>query len=512
MTEAFSLPLTLAITGLTAFQTLIGILGFLVAFGLAVFIHELGHFLAAKAFKVPVERFVIGFDKEAMGFLPRCIWEKKIGETVYGLSLIPLGGYVKMSGVVHPDIEKYLDGNEGAEPAPAMTESIRADGVAAAPDKTSLEGQVLQDMAALYRKPFWQKAIIYSAGVIMNLILAMVMVTILYTRGFEVDAPLPAEIAWIPAESPYAKSGLTMGDLVLAVNGEAVADSDKMLDKLGEILTKEGATDSPAPIMFKIQRAGSTETYDFPLTAAQIREASFTDTFLRRPAYIEALIPNDPADKAGMRSGDMVTSIDGVAVADWTQFRTLVRAAPGKDVKVGLVRDGKPLEVTLVPTENPDEPGKGLIGAFPGNPKKELLREPFGTALWNSPGRVWIKTQGYVRGLMNLGSKVTKGNVGAVRREVGGPVGIAQMAYRQAQAGFSSWVNFVILLNVALAVMNILPFPVLDGGHICFALYEAAFGKPVPPKVLVPILNGAVAIIIGFFLLVTFNDLFKIFS
>ena len=173
MTDAFSLPLSLAISGGAVFQTLVGILGFLVAFGLAVFIHELGHFLAAKAFKVPVERFVIGFDKEAMGFLPRCIWEKKIGETVYGLSLVPLGGYVKMSGVVHPDIEKYLDGNEGGGAAPegVPADSIRADGVAPGPDPKSLEGQVIQDMAALYKKPFWQKAIIYSAGVIMNLLL-----------------------------------------------------------------------------------------------------------------------------------------------------------------------------------------------------------------------------------------------------------------------------------------------------------------------------------------------------
>ena len=157
----------------------IGVFGFIGALGLAVFVHELGHFLAAKLFKVPVERFVIGFDKEAMGFLPRCIWERKIGETTYGLSLIPLGGYVKMVGTVHPEIEKYLEGEDEKSKAkptgdndPALAgESISAgfERVRASGQKKnetpSLQEQALTDIAALYKKPYWQKVKIGRAHV-----------------------------------------------------------------------------------------------------------------------------------------------------------------------------------------------------------------------------------------------------------------------------------------------------------------------------------------------------------
>jgi regulator of sigma E protease len=492
---------------------IIGILGFIVAFGLAVFVHELGHFLAAKAFGVPVERFVIGFDKEAIGWMPRCIVEWRWGETSYGISLVPLGGYVKMKGTIHPDIEKYLE-----EPAPKDTvpaASTRIDGPPrATANGASLSGQALEDMGALYKKPFWQKVIIYGAGVVMNMILAMLVITVLYTRGTNESAPFAAEVAWIPPDSRWANSEVKPGDKVLAVNGTAVGNSDEMIKA---ILNEWQSEDTASSHTLTMQRT-SGERYDLPfgLPAANADEGvrdDFLRVFVHMPAYIEAVIINDAADKAGIRGGDLVTAVDALPIDSWYQFRDLVRASPGKDLSFSVKRGEETLALKVTPAVSPDpeDKGAGLIGVVPGNSARELVQEPFLVALTNSPQRAWNFAVNYVHNLRRLGGNLVGGNVGMVRRELGGPVAIAQVAYRQAQKGLNDWLKFLIMLNIALAVMNILPLPVLDGGHICFAIYEAIFRKPVPPRVLVPLLNGAFIFLMVFFVLVTFNDVLKIF-
>lgn len=513
-------------------EIVIGVLGIIVAFGLAVFIHELGHFLGAKMFKVPVERFVIGFDKEAMGFLPRCIWERKIGETVYGVSLVPLGGYVKMSGIVHPDIEKYLDGEpekktDGEQPE-AESDS----------KGQSLQEQAMGDMAALYKKPYWQKVIIYGAGVVMNMILAMVAMGLLFSKGFDESAPYPARIGWIAPDNSYAESVLQPGDYILAVNGNPVKNQEEFdrllseaaggkqlgvdLDELSVELTlarkdaegldgvldEQGYTTADA-----LERIPEKDqyTFDLTLTTDEKNLADFGGAFFRREAYLDFVQPNTPADKAGLRRGDTVVSINGEPVEDWSHFSHLVSKSPGEELAMVVQRDDETATVTVTPWEDADRPGRGQVGVIVGNPHKVFTQEPLIAAFANAPARVYNMTGRYVTQLGALGGKLTEGNVTAVSRELGGPVGIGQLAYRMAVDGFTQWMRFLIMLNVALAVMNILPFPVLDGGHIVFATFEAIFRRPVPPKILVPLLNGAVVFILVFFVLVTFNDVRKLF-
>lgn len=501
-----------AITLQQAGMIIVGILGFIAAFGLAVFVHELGHFLAAKAFGVPVERFVIGFDKEAIGWMPRCIVEWRWGETSYGISLVPLGGYVKMKGTIHPDIERYLEDPPAKDTVPAG--ALRADGPPRPVDPASLSGQALDDMAALYRKPFWQKVIIYGAGVVMNMLLAMLTLTILFTRGSSEPATLDASVAWIPPTSIWANSPVQVGDTVVAVGDKPVKDSDEMLLALEPAwVNKESGTS----VTLTMGRTNGTR-YNLPVFFTPLVEndpmrEDFLRVFVNMPAYIEAVVINDAADKGGMRGGDLVTAVDGQPIQTWYQLRDLVRASPGKELTFEVRRDDRPLtlKITPVASPDPDDKGAGLIGVLPGNQKREWVQEPFLTALSHSPERAYNSTMNYVRNLQRLGGNLVEGNVGVVRRELGGPVAIAQVAYRQAQKGLNDWLKFVVGLNIALAVMNILPLPVLDGGHICFALYEAIFRRPVPPKILVPLLNGAFLFLMTFFVLVTFSDVLKIF-
>lgn len=496
---------------------IIGMMGFIVAFGLAIFIHELGHFLAAKAFGVPVERFVIGFDKEAIPIFPKCLFEFRFRETTYGLALIPLGGYVKMSGVVHPDIERYIEGEDKAPketPAHTPSSATRPDGVAPRPpakEGNGLREQAMQDMKALYRKPFWQKIIIYGAGVTMNMVLAMAAITFHFARGFDQDAPFATQVGWLAPDNEFAAKGVESGDLLVAMAGKPVADSSDV----EEILIERLQADDPARLAFPItleREGGEAVTLDLDLSQDDALIGQFLNTFILRPAYADYVVINLAADRAGIREGDLFVEVNGEEILDWNHLVHRIRASANTPMDVTIRRAGETIQTTMTPHENPEEPGIGQIGVVVGNPEKVFISEPLFVAMANSPGRVYNFSVRYVQQLGRLGQRAAEGNIAAVRQNLGGPVGIAQMAYRHAQQGFSQWLQFLILLNVALAVMNILPLPVLDGGHICFAIYEAVFRRPVPARVLVPLLNSAVIFILVFFVLITLNDVLKIFT
>ena len=496
----------------------IGILGIVVAFGLAILVHEFGHFITAKFFKVPVERFVIGFDNVVMPFMPKCIWEKKIGETTYGLSLMPLGGYVQMQGVVHPDIQKYIDGVDAPE-AGELTETDAAGlematHAKAAESRENLVDQALSDQTALYKKPYWQKVIIYSAGVVMNLLLACVVVTVIGVKGEKVDAPLPAVVAWQAQGSWIAERGFQGGDRLLSVDGTAIETDE---DFYKAVSPKLAGADDAEVVEFRLtlRRDGETVEREVAIPAgrdAPVEPLQEFASLIARPAYVEYVIINAPADKAGMDAGDVVAKINGEPIDDWNELVYVVRANAGTELVFTVLREGREVAMTITPQESARREGTGEIGVFPGTPNKVIVKTPFLEAVSVSPLVVWQNTVNYALNLKKIGSWIAHGQVSKVRQELGGPVAIAQMAGRHAQLGLDRFLQFMIMLNIALAVMNILPIPVLDGGHICLATYEAIFRKPVPAKVLVPVLQGAVFLILAFVVLVTFSDLFKIFG
>ncbi|MCB2154265.1 RIP metalloprotease RseP [bacterium] len=495
----------------------IGFLGIVVAFGLAILVHEFGHFITAKLFKVPVERFVIGFDNAVMPLMPKCIWEKKIGETTYGLSLMPLGGYVQMKGVVHPEIQKYIDG----EDAPKSDDLVETDAAgleiathSSEAKNDNLVNQALADQAALYRKPYWQKLIIYSAGVIMNLILACVVVAIIGIKGEEVDKPLPAVVGWQAPASWIVSQDIQQGDKILSVNGTPVETDEDYLKALREALPEDEDA-KEAEIVLSLNRSGETIERDLTLPigeAAPQEPISELVQLTSRPAYVEYVIINAPADKAGLKHGDIIAGIDGEPIDDWNEMVDIIRGNPDKEMAFTILRDGKEFGVTIAPQESARREGTGEIGIFPGTPEKVIVKLGVVEAIVSSPIVVANNTLMYAQNLKKIGSWIVRGQVNKVRQELGGPVAIAQMAGRHAQLGLDRFLQFMIMLNIALAVMNLLPIPVLDGGHICLATYEAIFRKPVPAKVLVPVLQGAVFLILAFVVLVTFSDLFKMFS
>lgn len=504
--------------------------GFVIAFGLAVFVHELGHFLAARAFGVKADRFVLGMDREAIPywFIPKCIWEKKIGETTYGISLLPLGGYVRLEGTVHPDIEKYLEGDTKPE---EKTDTAASNATVVSPQ--SLTGQTMSDQAALYKKPFWQKTIVYGAGVTMNMILAMVLATIVVVKGEKVNAPQPPIIGWQPAGSWVLTSGLEPGDRVVRVGDDQV-QTDKQFYKIvdGRLMAAAGVDrDSLAAGVFGPRvpedlrlelpvrvRRGIDEidrTMTWPSNADLAKEGRLAATLFAMPAYVDDIIPSMPADKGGLRVGDTIVAIDGEAIADWNQVLYIVRGSANKTLAMTVERtikgEKKQLDLKVTPHESTDEDGIGQIGVVSGTPTKDIERLDLASAVVRSPIIVANMTVLYVERLGLLGSRLAGGEISKVRRELGGPIAVASMAGRRAEQGPERFIKFMIALNIALAVMNLLPLPVLDGGHIMFGLYEAVFGRPIPPQVLVPVIQTSVFVLLGFVVLITFSDVLRIF-
>lgn len=479
---------------------IIGALGFIVAFGLAVFIHELGHFLAAKAFKVPVERFVIGFDREAMAFMPRCIWERKIGETVYGLSIVPLGGYVKMSGSVHPDLEAFFD--EGPKNDPNNQEP------------ESLVNQAIGDQAALYKKPFWQKTIIFAAGVFMNIMLAMGIIAFISWYGITTNAPLPTVVGWQKADSPFLLAGIQQGDRLTSLNGTAISTDEDFYVALDSIYPKDlpaNAETLPLKMELALKRddATTTKTVEFD----GIKNGLDLSCLIASPAYVDYVMLNQPAIKAGIREGDLITRIGDEAIDDRGEATVILRESVGITLEVEVLgKEGEKRVLSMTPKPNPDEKIKqGMIGISFGNSEKIIERSSVGEALMLAPQRTYFQVERYVLNLKKLGGKLLEGNIQSIRENLGGPVAITQQAGYHANLGFERFLQFLIALNVALAVMNILPIPLLDGGHIVLAAYEGVFGKPVPARVLVPILNGAIYLLLGFVVLVSLSDVLKLF-
>lgn len=468
---------------------LIGALGFVLAFGLAVFVHELGHFLFAKLFGVGVERFVIGFDREAMPFLPRCIWERKFGDTTYGLSLIPIGGYVKMSGNLHPEVQKYFDG----EDAPA-------DGMA---------GQSLLDQAALYRKPFWQKFLIYAGGAMMNFLLAMAVIAVVSMRGLEREHPLPAIVAWQEPGNPLAALGPRTGDRIVAVSNAIVANDAEYYAALGPFYEKETTSTISLSYLRENESEPRRTDFDFyPNSELSRALASAIST----PAYIRHVNPNFPADKAGIKDHDYVLAVNGERIHDWQHFTHLIRSNAKREMQLEIRRGETTTTLAVTPWESADKKGQGQLGILNGNPNVEWVRLSFAAAVSEAPQRLLTYMGRYLENMAELGRKIVTGNVKALHREVSGPVGIAQVAARAAQKGMSDWLRFIIILNIALGMMNLLPIPVLDGGHIVFAAWEGIFSKPLNPALFLRILNTFVLLFIGFFVFVTFSDVFKIFG
>jgi len=441
------------------------IVGTLVALGVLVTFHEFGHFWVARRCGVKVLRFSVGFG------MPLVKWHDRKG-TEYVIAAIPLGGYVKM-----------LDEREGDVPPELADQSFN-------------------------RKTVYQRIAIVIAGPVANFLLAIVFFWALAMLGSQQVRPV---IGAVEPASIAQKAGLSAGQEIVEVDGEPVtgwsAVNLQLVRRLGESGTialkvrEQGSTvDSPRQLALDNWLKGADEPD--PIKSLGIRPW--------RPALppvLAELDPKGPAQAAGLKTGDRLLALDGQPLTEWQQVVDRVRERPEAKISLRVERDGAQMDVPLtLATRGEGNAAAGYLGAgvkgidWPPEMLREVSYGPL-AAVGEGAKRTWTMS------VLTLDSlrKMLFGELSV--KNLSGPITIAKVAGASAQSGIGDFLNFLAYLSISLGVLNLLPIPVLDGGHLLFYLIEWARGRPLSEKVQGWGVQIGISLVVGVMLLALVNDL-----
>lgn len=427
------------------------ILYFIISIGVLVLVHEFGHFIAAKLSGMKVDTFSVGFPPRAFG--------KKIGETDYCVSWIPLGGYVKIAGMID--------------------ESFDTDFVNKPPQPNEFRS-----------KPMYQRMIVVSAGVIMNFLLTFVIfygINLANGKMFHATTT----VGVVQAKSVAAKVGFQDGDRILSIN----KDKPKNWE---EIQADLYLSDVANPLLVRVDRGG--KTVDLTVPKGEVKpEPDFGIFPTNMYPIIEDTASGMPAARAGIEPGDIVVSVDNEPLATSTQFVHLVKGRKGKLIHLVIKRGNQEKAIAVMPGAD------GLIGITISTTYTGPI-ERYNYNVISAIPAGFDQTVAATGLLLRSISQWATGKV-SFTRTFGGPVKIAQLATQSAEMGLISFLGFMALLSISLAVLNILPIPALDGGHLAFLIYESIFRKEVSAKVKLFAQQVGFALLLLFMAFVIYNDI-----
>lgn len=424
-------------------------------------LHEWGHMLAARLFGIRVEQFSIGF--------PPRIFVKKWKDTVYILGAIPLGGYVKLSGMVDE----------------------------------SMDTKQLQEAPKPYEfrsKPAWQRLIVMLGGIFMNLLTGVLVFAVMsYVQG---ERYLPAEVVQkhgIEVNELGEELGLRTGDKIVSVNGASYTRFEELVDP--KVFLKAGA-------YYEVLREGQRITIAIPPDFVEhfSSKASIAKFILpRMPFRIAKVVPGSAADKAGLQAGDSILSFAGEPVRYIDELRAFIRTHAHQSVALQVLRPARPPDtfdqrLNLLCKLQGDTLGIFQEPRLPYAENKYSLAQGLVVGTQQAFTLVWLNMLGI--------AKMIKGHI-SPQKSLAGPIGIAQMF-----GGKWKWQRFwylVGLISVFVAIFNLLPIPALDGGHVAFCLYEMITQRSLPIQVLKYAQTVGMVLLIGLMVFVIFNDLWKLF-
>jgi regulator of sigma E protease len=459
---------------------MLAILAPILVFGLVIFVHELGHFLAAKAMGVYAPRFSIGFGPS--------IFRKRWGETEYILAVLPLGGYVRMASRLDEDAALLEGGAENA-PKPDSPDfdpnAMIPFGPLPIPEKRLFES-----------KPLPARLLILIAGVSMNVFLTfLIAVGLALHFGRSVTPSRVVGVVRVPPNAP-ALAELHSGDTLVAVNGHRITIWEDVDQALATSRDTVAFRTTRGAVVIPVGGAGQPSVEEV---------ANALD--VQRPPVLETVLPQGRAYQGGLRSRDSVVAIDGQPIGSWAQLVGVVSASPGKTLQFTVARAGKTLSFPVTPKDTVDvgaslQDGKrvGKIGAAPST--SVTLREPLGLGSAISRG---AHTTVFMGGaIVDIVKKLVTREISV--RQLSGPVGITQMSVEAARSGLESLFSLIALLSINVAILNLLPIPILDGGQILINVLESAKGKPFSLRTREYILRFGLLAIALLFVVVMYND------
>jgi regulator of sigma E protease len=448
-------------------------LAFVVCLGSLVIFHELGHYLVARWCGVKVLRFSVGMGK--------VVWSRRFGpdQTEWAVSALPLGGYVKM-----------LDARE-ADLGHLPPEELRRE---------------------FTRQNVWKRIAIVAAGPLANFLIAIVLFAGLYMHGVEEPASKVSVRPTVDAAPAAAwAAGLRTGDVVTAVNEQPVA----VWSELRWSLIQAAIDKKEARIA--VERVGQGR-FTFTLPAAALSALDLEGDVLgklgvgvsRPTPVVEQVVAGGAADRAGLLVGDLLLAVDGTPVADGIAFIDIIRASAGKTVQVAVRRAGQPLTLAMAPLAEQAKTGKGTvtvgkIGAYVAL-QPDMITVPSSpvAAVGKAMTRVWDTC---TMTLKMIGKMIT-GEVSL--KNVTGPITIADYAGQTARMGAASYLSFIAFISISLGVMNLLPIPVLDGGHLLYYSLEVLTGRSVPERFGEIAQRVGMGLLLTLMLLAVFNDVARL--
>ncbi len=446
-------------------------LAFFVALGVLISIHEFGHFWVARKMDVKVLKFSIGFGK--------AIWSRKgkVDGTEYALSMIPLGGYVRM-----------LDEREG-----------------------NVNPQEVH--RAFNRKSVWARIAIVIAGPLANFILAVAVYWVVMLTGISGIAPLLGEIE---PDSAAGRAGFQFEDKIVSINGETTPTwSDARIALLQNALEQrsdkvlievDSASGERLTRTLQIDSAAMLET-----SGDAVQELGISQWWPKVTPVIGGLQPDGAATQSGFQIGDLIVQANDEKIETWRAWVLAVRANPGQEMAVDILRDGNPMQILLTPgSKTAGGETFGFIGAWETQSAEQVnkIRVVVSYPLLESLQRGFQRTWDMSVLTLRMMVKLVTGQ--ASLENISGPISIAKFAGQSASVGLDHYLNFLAIISISLGVLNLLPIPLLDGGHLLYYFIEILTGKPLPERVQMMGQQLGLMLLGGLMLLAFYNDIWRL--
>lgn len=445
------------------------ILAAVLLLGPLIAIHEFGHYIVARKLGVKVLVYSIGFGPTVLK------WTSKKSGIQYQISALPLGGYVKM-----------LDEREGSVPE--------------------------QDLPyAFNRQSPWKRIAIVAAGPLINLAFAVVLFWILLLPAQE---QLSTRVGKVLPNTPAAEAQMHEGDKITAIDGMQVSTWEKLNFAL---VDRAGETGS---IAVTADRAGEQKTFQLPVqdflkdqSQSPLDVLGFTPYRPHLPAVISKLSSDGAAVRQGMKAGDKIIAVNGVKMNDWFDVVQVVQASPEKLLKIDVLRGNQQLQLEVMPQGKRDNMGNvtGVLGVQ-SDPGKVTIPAEYKQTIQYSPVEAFTmavdKTGQISSMILNSIVKMFRGLIGL--DNLSGPITIAKVAGQSAEMGWQTFISFMALMSVSLGILNLLPIPMLDGGHLVYYFVELIRGKPVSEQIQLVGLKIGMVLLGSMMLLALFNDFMRL--